>query len=79
MQPLKLETNYFDFFELQISFVIEQSILERKYKDWNKLLHPDKFSQKSSAEKDHSSTHASFLTVAYSVLKNPVTRAQYLV
>jgi hypothetical protein len=54
-------------------------MLDRRYKDVQRLIHPDKFHNKSEVEQAHSSAFASHLASANKTLKEPLSRAQYLV
>ena len=43
-----------------------------------KLLHPDKFSTKSEAERQYSADQASAVNDAYGTLRDPLKRAKYI-
>lgn len=60
-------------------FDLDPTMLDRRYKDAQRLIHPDKFHNKSEAEQAHSSAFASHLASANKTLKEPLSRAQYLV
>lgn len=69
IQPIlnKDNVNYFELFGIPKSFSVDETILRRKYKDLQKLLHPDKYSSKSSEEKLISQAASSYLNVAFEV------------
>jgi molecular chaperone HscB len=52
--------------------------LERKYKDWQKKLHPDLFQCNSEEEKENSAHQSAQVIKAYNVLLKPLSRAEYL-
>ncbi len=61
------------------TFDIDPQLLEKRYKglQWN--LHPDKMGRKAAEEQEFSAQHASNVNLAYSVLKSPLSRANYMV
>lgn len=52
--------------------------LERRYKDAQRRLHPDKFTTRSPREREFSADQASLVNVAYTTLKDPLRRARYI-
>ncbi len=61
------------------TFDLDPSELEKRYKQLQWQLHPDKAAQRPAAEREHSADHASLLNQAYSALRSPLARANYLV
>ncbi|KXZ55931.1 hypothetical protein GPECTOR_2g1482 [Gonium pectorale] len=61
------------------SFDIDPALLERRYKALQWRLHPDKMGHKPPEERQFSAHHASLVNLAYSILKSPLSRANYLV
>lgn len=59
-------------------FDINLQDLERRYKDLHKVLHPDKFSSATLAEREYSAEQAIRVNMAYAALKNPLSRAECL-
>lgn len=59
-------------------FDIDLRQLERSYKSLQKVLHPDKFSSASQAEKEYSAEQAIRVNMAYAALKEPLSRADCL-
>lgn len=53
--------------------------LESRYKSLQRSLHPDKFSMATEAEKGLSAEQATAVNHAYSILRRPLSRANYLV
>ncbi|KAK1387456.1 iron-sulfur cluster co-chaperone protein HscB-like [Heracleum sosnowskyi] len=53
VQPVDHSIDYFHIFSLKKKFDIDDINLERKYKDWQKKLHPDFVHSKSKEEREH--------------------------
>ena len=53
--------------------------LEGEYKRLQKDLHPDKFGSRGAQQQDYSAEQSSLVNRAYTVLRNPLHRALYLV
>ena len=70
--------NYFELFDLETSFFIDESALKRSYQLEISRFHPDNFAAKSEPEKLQALQNTSLLNSAYSVLKAPLSRATYL-
>jgi curved DNA-binding protein CbpA len=58
---------------------MDSSLLERNYKQLQRLLHPDKFATASPQQRAFSDQQASAVNEAYDTLKRPLKRAQYIV
>ena len=71
--------NYFQLFGLHESYDINPTELESNFKNLQKMIHPDLFSNKSAEEQAVSAKVSTILNVAHNKLKNPITRAAYLV
>lgn len=59
-------------------FDIDVGRLEANFKRLQRAVHPDLFTTKSRAERDASAATSATLNVAYRVLKDPASRAHYL-
>jgi len=70
--------NYFEIFNLAQKFCIDKGYLERKYKEIQKVIHPDKFAQNGKNSLDQAHDASSMVVHAYNVLKNDYKRANYL-
>ncbi len=70
--------NHFELFGLPSDFIIDLSALSERYRQLQKVVHPDRFAQASDLEKRQSMQHSVQINEAYQTLKNPITRAQYL-
>lgn len=69
---------YFDIMSIPNSYDISPVEIKKKYKDLQKLLHPDKFSTKSEKEKELSATLSSLVNKAYTILLHPLKRGLYM-
>eukprot|EP00126_Sphaerothecum_destruens_P003015 Sdes_comp16490_c0_seq1m5808 len=70
--------SHFELFNLRESFEIDLNLLETRYKNLQRLLHPDKFSLSKNEEKSHSAMQSSLVNRAFNTLKRPLSRALYL-
>lgn len=59
-------------------FDVDVKDLADRYRDLQRILHPDKYSQKSEKEKDFSIQHSSLVNRAYRMLAKPLTRGLYM-
>lgn len=78
IQPPETETNEFDLFGLEPSFNIDEHKLYKTYLRHQRKLHPDRHYSKSQQEQEYSDRHSSKINNAYEVLKDPESRARYL-
>ena len=70
--------SYFELFTLEPAFDIDLTLLESHYRKIQSESHPDRFVNASSSEKLKSMQMATQANAAYQVLKNPASRAKYL-
>ncbi|WP_229007092.1 Fe-S protein assembly co-chaperone HscB [Methylophilus sp. Leaf408] len=70
--------NYFALFQLPQQFNIELAVLDSNYRKLLAEVHPDKFVNASSAERMQSMQKATLANEAYKILKQPTSRARYL-
>jgi len=73
-----LSSNFFELFELPVSYEVDLNQVQKKYMDLQKQVHPDKFANASDAEKRLSMQQTSWINEAQTTLKDPVLRASYL-
>lgn len=71
-------SNYFDLFNLNQKFSIDKNFLEKKYKEIQKVIHPDKFAQTDSNTLNLAHDASSLVVHAYNILKDDYKRANYL-
>ena len=70
--------NYFELFDLPISFTVDIDTLASRYRKLQQSVHPDKYVNASEQERRLSIQHAARINDAYHALKDPLKRAQYL-
>ncbi|KAM4707722.1 iron-sulfur cluster co-chaperone protein HscB [Discoglossus pictus] len=78
LQPPDDTKDYFQILDCVKSFDIDIQELQKKYRDLQRLLHPDYFSQKSQSERDVSEQQSSIVNKAYNTLLSPLSRGIYL-
>ena len=73
-----LSSNFFELFELPVSYEVDLNQVQKKYMDLQKQVHPDRFANASDQEKRLSMQQTSWINEAQATLKDPVLRATYL-
>eukprot|EP00002_Diphylleia_rotans_P017548 TRINITY_DN3405_c0_g4_i1.p1 TRINITY_DN3405_c0_g4~~TRINITY_DN3405_c0_g4_i1.p1 ORF type:complete len:323 (-),score=76.30 TRINITY_DN3405_c0_g4_i1:151-1119(-) len=72
------EANYFDMFGLTPSFEVDLDVIQKKYWQLSKQVHPDRFNKGTEQEQHFSASQTMLLNTAYNTLKQPHLRAVYL-
>jgi len=75
---LDFSKNHFDLFGLPVSYVVDGSALAERYRDLQRVVHPDRYASASEQEKRYSLQQATRVNEAYAILKDPLRRAVYL-
>lgn len=70
--------NYFELFDLETSFFIDDDQLKAAYRREISRFHPDNYATKSEPEKLQALQNTSLLNTAFTSLKTPLNRASYL-
>ncbi|MFT6779103.1 MAG: molecular chaperone HscB [Paraglaciecola sp.] len=70
--------NYFELFNIPVSFDVDLSVLPQTYQQLQRLTHPDKFASASGQEKLVAIQKNAQVNDAYTVLRSPLSRAEYL-
>ena len=70
--------NYFELVGLPVSFDIDAELLNARYLDLQKEVHPDRFASSTEHEKRLSMQWATLINTAHATLKDPLQRAVYL-
>jgi len=73
-----LSKNHFELFGLPVSFIVDGAALGERYRDLQRLVHPDRYASGTGQEQRLSLQQTTRINEAYETLKNPVARAQYL-
>ena len=79
VQPARPHANHFEILALPASYFVESAVLEERFKDLNKKLHPDRFARKEQRERRMSLEWTTQVNDAYRTLKDPLKRATYVV
>lgn len=69
---------HFELFELPVSFEVDLQDLSQRYRDLQRVVHPDKFVNASDRERLLSVEKAAMINEAYQILKSPQRRARYM-
>ena len=73
-----LTSNFFELFDLPVSYDVDLTQLQQQYMKLQKQFHPDRFVSGSDLEKRLSMQHTSWINEGQTTLKDPVLRACYL-
>jgi molecular chaperone HscB len=73
------DQDHFSRLGLVVSFDVDEALLDRRYFEQQRFLHPDRFATKTAREKVLSQQQATSLNEAYETLKDPLQRADYLI
>lgn len=73
-----MHKTYFELFGLPALFAIDIARLDQAYRQLQGEVHPDRFAAASDSERTQSLQWATHANEAYQTLKNPLTRARYL-
>jgi molecular chaperone HscB len=71
-------TNPFELFGLPAQFALDLKVLEQRYRDLARMLHPDRYVRASSAERQAALTRAVDVNEAYATLRDELSRATTL-
>ncbi|MBV2090225.1 MAG: co-chaperone HscB [Candidatus Thiodiazotropha sp. (ex Ctena orbiculata)] len=75
---LDFSKNYFDLFGLPVGYIVDVSSLADRYRDLQRVVHPDRYANGTEQERRLSVQGASLINEAFETLKDPVARAAYL-
>jgi len=78
LQPLPHGTDYFALFGLRRKLCLDAAELEKRFHQLSWKLHPDNFVRAGKYERELSLDRASQLNDAYRVLRDPISRVEYL-
>lgn len=70
--------NHFELFGLPIQFPLDGSLLSSQFRELQKRFHPDNFATASERDRLMAVQQAAQINDAYQALKNPISRAEYL-
>ena len=72
------DQNHFELFGLTPRFDVDLNAVDRRYRELQREVHPDRFAAASQAEQRASMELATRVNDAYRTLKSPIERAKYL-
>lgn len=75
---LDFSKNYFELFGLPVGYIVDSSQLAERYRELQRVVHPDRYASASASEKRLSVQGAALINEAYKTLKDPILRAGYL-
>ncbi len=71
-------TDYFELFGIPRSLNLSADMLQQRYYELSRELHPDRFMRKPEAERQRALDMSSMLNDAYRTFKDPLKRAHYV-
>ncbi|OQW95374.1 MAG: Fe-S protein assembly co-chaperone HscB [Beggiatoa sp. IS2] len=75
---MSLTANYFEIFDLPVSFDIDTEGLAQRYRELQRLVHPDNYASAAEHERVWALQRAAQINEAFQTLKNPLARGRYL-
>ena len=75
---LSIDANDFDLFQLAVQFVQDRDVIDGRWKDLQRQVHPDRFAAQGAAAQRVAMQWAIRVNEAYRRLKDPLARATYL-
>ncbi|KAL9906135.1 iron-sulfur cluster co-chaperone protein HscB-like protein, mitochondrial [Glossina fuscipes fuscipes] len=78
LQDVDKDINYFNLMNIAQDFSLDAQSLTKRFRQMQSIVHPDKFSNKSSREQNNSADWSSLINKAYKTLLIPIERGQYL-
>ncbi|XP_017043419.1 iron-sulfur cluster co-chaperone protein HscB [Drosophila ficusphila] len=78
LQDVNAEINYFKLLSFPTQFSLESQKLTKSFRQLQTIVHPDKYSNKTSREQSNSADWSSLINKAYKTLSTPIERGQYL-
>ena len=70
--------NYFEIFNAPLSYEVDLKKISEIFLELQKNSHPDRYANSSDQEKRIAMQQTSLINQAFQTLKNPVSRAQYM-
>jgi len=78
MQSVNLSANYFELFNIPVSFELDMVALTERYRVLQHVVHPDRFASATDSEKCLSVQQSAYINEAKQTLKAPLKRAKYI-
>ena len=70
--------NYFQLFDLPVTFAVDGALLGERYRNLQRELHPDRYAAAPDAEQRLAVQYSAFVNEAHATLSKPLPRALYL-
>jgi len=70
--------HYFELFNIPVSYDVDINVITARYLELQRIVHPDRYADKSDREQLIAVQKAAEINDALSVLKHPVKRAEYM-
>lgn len=78
MKTQDLTSNYYELFQLPVSFEVDLKDLSERYRTLQSSIHPDKFANAGDLERRLSVQQSARINDAFQTLRNPLRRARYI-
>lgn len=75
---LDFSKNHFELFGLPVGYIVDANALSERYRELQRIVHPDRFANASDQERRLSVQGAALINEAYEILKDPLARGSYL-
>jgi len=76
--PSSLSQNHYELFGLPVAFDVDVSALSERYRELQRAIHPDKYASASDQQRRLSVQRTAQVNEAFRTLKDPLSRARYL-
>ena len=78
MTVVRSASNYFELFDLPVGMDVDSEKLTARYRDMQRVLHPDRYAHAPDHERRVALQLAAEVNDGYRTLKEPLSRARYL-
>ncbi len=77
-EMLDFSKNFFELFGLPVGYIVDGKALAERYRELQRIVHPDRFANASDQERRLSVQGAALINEAFDTLKDPIARGGYL-
>lgn len=70
--------NYFSFYDLPVSFTLNEGVLKKKFYQKSRALHPDYYTHESEVKQEEILKQSAYNNDAYNTLKDKNKRIEYI-
>jgi len=67
-----LGNNFFQLFDVPVSYEVDLDLIQQRYRELQKSVHPDRFASASDQEKRISMQQTSWINEAFNTLRKPL-------